>query len=325
MHDLRLRRELDPASLTAIRHLLEDTTRIEGHAPIGEHKLAHLTPGAQDWDGILAYAGDRLIGYAHLRWNPAGSNPRVAVEVVVHPDHREEGVQAALLDATRTTVANGGGGRMFLWVHRVEDPTDTLAFRMGFRIQRQLAYMRRPATPVPDAPTLPNGVTVRPYAGPADDSAFLEVNNAAFADHPENGGWDHAEFTARRSLPWFDPDGLFMAFAEDGKPFGFHWTKWHVHEGDDHAPHDPYGEVYVLAVHPRAQGLGLGRSLLRIGMRHLAARADQIVLYVDCAEEGPVALYRSEGFDLRYREVCFVDEVAPAGGPATRELLRPAG
>lgn len=322
MHHLHLRHDLDAASLSAIRQLLDQTTRIEGHAPIGEHKMAHLAIGAKDWDGILAHEGDRLIGYAHLRWNPAGSDPRLAVEVVVHPDHREQGVQAALLDATRATVARAGGGRMFLWVHRVGDARQTLAHRMGFTVQRELAFMRRPAQPAPPAIAPPAGVTIRTYAGPADDEAFLEVNNAAFPDHPENGGWDVGELAARRALPWFDPAGIFLAFDRGGKPLGFHWTKWHTHEGDG-APHGPLGEVYVLAVHPRAQGLGLGRLLLREGMRHLASRSDQIVLYVDGASTGPVALYTSEGFETVYREVCYVDDVAPAAS-TPRELLRPA-
>lgn len=323
MPHLQLRRDLDSASLDAIRDLLAETTAIEGHAPIGEHKMAHLAVGAKGWDGILVYEGDQLIGYAHLRWNPVGSDPRVAVELVVHPAHRDRGVQAALLDATRETVARSGGGRLFLWVHRVEDARDTLAHRMGFAIQRELAFMRRPAQPAPTVGPLPAGVVVRTYAGPQDDEAFLEVNNAAFPDHPENGGWDAAELAARRELPWFDPSGLFLAFDEQGKPLGFHWTKWHTHEGEA-VPHGPLGEVYVLAVHPRAQGTGLGRLLLRIGMRHLASRSDTIVLYVDCAATGPVALYRSEGFEVAYREVCYVDEVAPV--PATtRDLLRPAG
>lgn len=339
MTHLHVRHRLDPSALDQITELVRTTTAIEGHAPIGEHKMAHLRVGADDWDGILAHAdgpGEAhggLIGYAHLRWNSGPSDPRVAVEVVVHPHHREEGVQAALLEQTRTTVANGGGGRMFLWVHRVDDPADTLASRMGFAVQRQLAYMRRPADPVPDPGDPPPGVVVRPYAGPADDPAFLEVNNAAFPSHPENGGWTPADLADRRALPWFDPAGLFMAFRRrddggEGEPLGFHWTKWHAHDDepghDGPAPHGPLGEVYVLAVHPRAQGVGLGRHLLRVGIRHLATRSESIALYVDRADEGPVALYRSEGFDLEYLEVCYVDDVPPAGRPPGA-LLRPAG
>lgn len=322
--DLLLRHELDHASLDDIRDLLATTTQIEGHAPIGEHKMAHLKVGAEDWDGILAYAerpdGRGLIGYAHLRWNPQDADPRLAVEVVVHPEHRDEGVQAELLDAARLVVAHAGGGRMFLWVHRVEDPHTTYAANHGFDIQRELAYMVRPPVEVPLGPPTPEGITIRRYRGPRDDAAFLEVNNAAFADHPENGGWDAEELQLRRSLDWFDPAGLFMAFRGD-EPVAFHWTKQHSHAGG--VPHGPLGEVYVLAVHPRAQGMGLGRLMLRVGMRHLAITTDAIVLYVDQANESAVELYRSEGFVTQYLEVCYVD-VVPRRRRSARDLQRPA-
>jgi mycothiol synthase len=322
--DFEIHRHLDAHALADIRALVDTTTLLEGHAPIGEHKMAHLAVGAAEWDGILAYAhsGD-LIGYVHLRWNPGPDDPRLAVEMVVHPEHRDEGVQAALLESTRRLVARAGGGRMFLWVHRVEEPRETLAFEMGFDIQRELAYMVRDARGVPEELPLPEGVTIRPYRPGEDDEAFLEVNNAAFVGHPENGAWTAEDLAERRRLDWFDPDGLFMAFRGE-EPLGFHWTKWHEHQGNGGEPaHGPQGEVYVLAVHPRAQGMGLGRILLRHGMRHLATRSDHLVLYVDCASAGPVALYASEGFETLYREVCFSDDIPPAKA-TFRALLRPA-
>jgi mycothiol synthase len=83
--------------------------------------------------------------------------------------------------------------------------------------------------------------------------------------------------------------------------------------------------VYVLAVHPRAQGLGLGRSLLRAGVRHLYDRGcREAVLYVDCANTGAVGLYESEHFVHRYREVCYERLVAPTVDASATELRRPA-
>ena len=66
--------------------------------------------------------------------------------------------------------------------------------------------------------------------------------------------------------PWFDPQGLFLAVSTDdpGQVLGFHWTKVHRDENP------PYGEVYVVAVSPKAAGKGLGTLLTRIGLEHLA-------------------------------------------------------
>ena len=316
---------LDRQTLDEILDLIDVTTRIEGHPPVGEHKYSHLMVGATGWLGVLAHERDRLIGYAHTRWGRPGDRPRVAVEVVVHPEHRRDGeVATALLDETTAAVGRAGGGLMFLWVHRVERADRTLAYDLGFGIQRELAFMTRPLREPPEQPTLPEGVELRRYRGEIDDDAFLEVNNAAFPGHPENGGWDAGDFAARRALDWFRPDDLLMAWRGDDL-LGFHWTKWHGHESDEHPAHEPVGEVYVLAVHPRAQGLGLGRSLLQAGVHHLHHRGcRQAILYVDCANAAAVRLYESAGFTLAYREVCYERWVSPAVDDAAGDLRRPA-
>ena len=169
----------------------------------------------------------------------------------------------------------------------------------------------------------PEGVTLRTYR-PGDDAELLRVNNAAFGDHPEQGGWDEAALAERRGLAWFSPEGIILAWRGD-RLLGFHWTKWHGHDPDEVpiAAHEPVGEVYVLAVDPGAQRLGLGRTLLAAGLAHLHdSGCRQAILYVDAAAEGPVALYRSAGFSTAYKEVCYQQDVAAAA--VTEDLLRPA-
>ena len=73
--------------------------------------------------------------------------------------------------------------------------------------------MRRPLTDLPPV-TVPPGVRLATYSGPDDDDELLRVNNAAFAWHPEQGGWTEADIAERRGEAWFDADGLFLAFDE---------------------------------------------------------------------------------------------------------------
>ncbi|MPZ89953.1 MAG: hypothetical protein GEU81_18275, partial [Nitriliruptorales bacterium] len=206
---IELRNTLDQRALSQICALIEAARKIEGHAPVGEHKASHLAVGVRDWVGILAYDDDQLVGYAHTRWNPrttsAPPRPRMAVEVVVHPDWYGKDVDRHLLNETRAVLGRAGGGLFHLWVHWVEDPSATLGARMGFRIQRELAYMARGFARRPPPPGRLEGVVIRPYREGVDDEAFLDVNNAAFPDHPENGAWTPEMFAQRRSLEWFDP------------------------------------------------------------------------------------------------------------------------
>ncbi|PQM49221.1 Mycothiol acetyltransferase [Mycobacterium talmoniae] len=154
--------------------------------------------------------------------------------------------------------------------------------------------MRRSLRDVPD-PELPDGVRIRTYAGSGDDAELLRVNNAAFAWHPEQGGWTQTQLDERRAEPWFDPAGLFLAFGQDNATLlGFHWTKVH--------PDEPgLGEVYVVGVDPAAHGRGLGALLTSVGVAWLARRlADAaqpvVMLYVESDNTAAVRTYQRLGF-----------------------------
>ncbi|GAC1402682.1 MAG: hypothetical protein NVSMB60_19370 [Mycobacterium sp.] len=175
------------------------------------------------------------------------------------------------------------------------------AAALGLVAVRELLQMRRPLTDLPPV-TIPDGVRMTTYAGPADDAELLRVNNAAFARHPEQGGWTEADVAERRGEPWFDPAGLFMAFDEaTDKLLGFHWTKLHT---------ETLGEVYVVGVEPAAQGRGLGAALTLAGLHHLAealSRSDKstVMLYVEGENAAAVKTYRRLGFDVFSVDVAY--------------------
>jgi mycothiol synthase len=297
----------DGAVAGEVGDLLAAVERARGVPPLGEQKLLQLRAGARGATAILARDGARVVGYGHLRWNPRGEVPRATVEVAA-PDPDLGG---RLLDVAREQVAAAGGGTLYVWEHHVDDPTGTVAARAGFRVQRRLAIMVRSLdAPVPD-PAPPAGVAVRGFRPGVDDAAFLAVNDRAFAGHPEQGGLTPDDLAERTGAGWFDPAGLLLAWRGD-ELLGFHWTKV---EGD-------VGEVYVLGIDPSAQGLGLGRALLRAGLAHLAARGcREVVLYVDAANPGALGLYTAEGFTTRSLEVCYEDEV-PSASSATSATTR---
>ena len=59
-----------------------------------------------------------------------------------------------------------------------------------------------------------------------DEGAWLEVNNRAFAGHPEQGAWTVEMLRARERSPGSTPTGFLLAFDADGLA-GFCWTKVH--------------------------------------------------------------------------------------------------
>ncbi len=201
------------------------------------------------------------------------------------PARRGRGIGAELAEAA--TIASPVS---VAWSHGDHPAAVRLAARHGFTRVRELWVMRRSASEDLPAPATPPGVEVRGYR-PTDAEALLAVNAAAFADHPEQGAMDAADLAARTAEPWFDPQGLLLALDEDGSLLGFHWTK-------QHSP--ALGEVYVVAIAPRAQGRGLGRALTLAGLHHLVdLGVAEIQLYVESGNLPARAVYERLGFTHR--------------------------
>jgi mycothiol synthase len=261
--------------------LIEAATDTDGVAPVGDQVLRELA--RDDTRHLLAVDGDELTGYLNLA-------PGMA-ELVVHPAARRRGIGTEL---ARAGLAAGAAGTR-IWAHGNLAPARALAAALGLTPQRELLQMRRGLT---DLPPLPAVDGLRTYAGPADDAELLRVNNAAFAWHPEQGGWTEADIAERRDEDWFDPAGLFLIF-EGPKLLGFHWTK--VHNPD-------LGEVYVVGVDPAAQGRGLGAILTLVGLHHLARRLGpqaDVTLYVEGDNTAAVKTYRRLGFDVFSADVAY--------------------
>ena len=276
-----------------IRELIAAAKEADGIAPVGDQVLRELPHDRTRH--LLAVNGDAVTGYLNLTDEPA------MAELVVHPDARRRGIGSAMV---RTGLAEVGDDAR-IWAHGNQAPARATAAALGLVVVRELLQMRRPLTDLPPV-TLPDGVHITTYAGPADDAELLRVNNAAFAWHPEQSGWTEADIAERRDEPWFDPAGLFMAFdVNTDKLLGFHWTK--VHD-------ENLGEVYVVGVDPAAQGRGLGATLTLVGLHHLAERLSDseqptVMLYVEAENSAAVKTYQRLGFD-----VSTVDAAYAAGG-----------
>jgi mycothiol synthase len=241
----------------------------DGVAPLDEATWLWLRSGAwpEHPDGDIV----RPTGFLLRRGDE--------VHLVIHPDHRGEGLGGLAL----ATVE----GPAQAWSHGNHPAAARLAARHGFERVRDLWVMRRPAAePLPDDPVL-DGVDVRSFRD-GDEAELLRVNAAAFARHPEQGALDEAGLAARMAEPWWDPAGLLVAVDRDDRMLGFHWTKQHDAR---------LGEVYVVGIDPAAQGRGLGRALTLAGLRHLHGRGvDEVLLYVESDNAPALATYGRLGF-----------------------------
>ncbi|MGA7835561.1 MAG: mycothiol synthase [Acidimicrobiales bacterium] len=155
----------------------------------------------------------------------------------------------------------------------------------------RMLQLLRVKLPVP-LDDVPEGFALRNFEPHRDEAAWLEQNNAAFANHPEQGAWHLEDLAERTHEPWFDPSG-FLLLEIDGRIAASCWTK--VHELHP----DRFGEIYVVSVHPDFQGHHLGRVMVTQGLNVLYRKGvSDAVLFVDESNDAARKLYDSLGFRL---------------------------
>ena len=307
---IETRARLSPDEIRAVVDLVDDVTDTDGVRPLSEHVMLHLRYGGDEQArNFLLLIGDEVAGYAHLDATDAVQG--ASAELAVGPKHRGMGYGRLLVEALIAETSDRT--RLRLWAHGTGSGAADLARAMGFERERVLWQMRRSLfAPVPE-PQWPDNVTVRTFVVGEDEQAWLEVNNRAFANHPDQGSWTLDDVRMREREPWFDAAGFFLA-ERDGKLVGFHWTKVHGAQGADHDhehdhAHEPIGEVYVVGVDPSMQGAGLGPALTLRGLQYLRARGlSQCMLYVDESNTNAIRTYERLGFAKWDVDVCFLQQ-----------------
>ena len=144
----------------------------------------------------------------------------------------------------------------------------------------------RSYAPLPE-PRLARRAYAAPFLPGSDDEAWLAVNAAAFADHPDQGGWTAARPARADARSRGSTRGASSSPRTSGRRrlVGFHWTKVHGADAHQHGQvhehaacargrrdarraarpsartsttttaHEPIGEVYVVGIDPAHRGL----------------------------------------------------------------------
>lgn len=279
---------LDEAESVAAVPLVDEAerARLEALAAGREDRATH-------WRSVLARRTGEPVGYAGvlLPHDPGG----LAAGDVAVARHR-----APLAPTLSVLLASLEGlawwhrsGRLQVWLRHATAPDVACATGEGFDIERRLGVLGRTLDHVDVVPPPPD-ITVRAYRPDADDAAVVDVLASAYAGTPETG-WTTERLEEKRRFGWFRAEDLLVAEQEDGSLAGLHWLKRRGPSA---------GEVYNLAIHPRGQGRGLGAVLLTAGLAHLAAAGlEEVVLWVDLANDRAVRLYASQGFATRWEDI----------------------
>ena len=265
-------------------HRLADTPG-EVDAAFMEEQLR--VPGMHpETDCLLASRDGALAGYMLLNWElPIAS---VVLEGGVLPAHQRLGIGGRLFD---WALERGrGAGAEVARAQAAEDDNPQASFlqRRGFRQVRRHEVLRWVGEAVPE-PVLPPEMVLRRLR-PGDEASLTGAQNAAF-----EGQWGFSPNTVEQishdvHISRTTSEGV--ALLMDGDDVAAYCTTQTVGTAPQVA-----GSVLMLGVHPRYQGLGLGRASLLAAMRLLLDRgARAIELTVDAENQAAKRLYESVGF-----------------------------
>src|SRR5579883_370391 len=130
---IRVVAQLGPDELPAVRTLIDVAREHDGVEAIGEHKFLRVSAGgAGGVKALLAYDGQRLVGYANVEKFPVADASRLAAEMVVHPDARGRGVATRMLEEIVAEARRLDVDRVDMWAYRQLSGTRELAAKFGF-------------------------------------------------------------------------------------------------------------------------------------------------------------------------------------------------
>lgn len=320
---------LDTEQLSALVALIEAATQVDGVAPLSEQVLLDARDGLPAGTAtssstssrhFLAYDGTHLAGYAHLEREPAATTSKAqkvggtaSAEIVVDPEHRRHGIGTALIRALEDVLQEG---TLQIWSHGHIGVARAFAASEDTTSVRTLWTMRRSlgadAQPLPPA-HLPKEFTTRHFVVGQDEDAWLRVNARAFAHHPEQSHMTRVDLDRRMAQSWFDATGLILIEDIRGPApvlAASHWTK--VVPPKDPRASPTEGEVYVVAVDPTYQGMGLGQTVTVLGLRHLVERGlGEAFLYVEGDNTRAISIYSELDFTRSAVDVMYSRRVHP--------------
>jgi mycothiol synthase len=239
---------------------------------------------------LVARADGALAGFAYGFLIGRESTPWAMLRPAVLSRWRRRGIGSRLLETQIDAVRSAAPTCREVCIAAYEPSPEAHGFATfhGFRQARRFWLMTRTRDDLQD-PVWPAGIVTRLFVpGEAAVRDWTDAYNASFARHYHFARTSYEVAGAMAAAKDFDPTSLLLAYSGE-RCVGFVRDEVHAERG----------EVGVIGVVPEFQGRGLGRALLRWGVRRLAELgARPVTLLVDGDNENALGLYRSEGFEV---------------------------
>ena len=296
---------MNTTDIQNISGLLADAERADGVRPLSDHLWLDLRQGGRPgFIGLIATeeGHDHPVAYCQL----SRGNDSWSLDLVVHPHHRYDMaiIGRELMTLALEVVKAEGGGHVHWWVFEASQLHRELAREFDLQQGRELLQLRVALPLAPSVAVRADSLITRSFDFSRDAQNWLDTNNAAFAQHPEQGAWEIDVLRSRIAEPWFDAKGFFIHDIKS-ELAAFCWTKLQT----DTTP--LLGEIYVIAVHPSFTGRGLGSAITVTGLNYLSKSGAEVgMLFVDSTNTAAIAMYNALGFVAHHTEIAFVGDIS---------------
>ena len=212
---------------------------------------------------------------------------RAVLEIEVHPDYRESGVEREIIIKGLERAKAVGAPVLHICVGPSEFWSSLLESE-GFKRVRQYWVMEWEAEQLPPM-DLPPGYVIQSFQ-PGDEDRLTRTQNAAF-----EASWGFCpntveEIAYRLTIPRDNPPEIVF-LSNEGDTAGYCWTA--INESSEKT----VGFIEMVGVAPDYRGRGLGKPTALAGMHRLNMRgARSIRLNVDEQNTPAKAMYTSIGF-----------------------------
>ena len=251
----------------------------------------HYSP---EYNLFVAETAGNIVGYTDVTAELAIG--RVILDCWIHPEHRQKGLAAKLMDYT-TRRAQELGVRV-IHVNVAEDNTvaKKVLSGLGFECVRQFLELRL------DMETLrPQDIDRASrdfrYLRHGEEETLARIQNHAFDGH-----WGYNPNTVEEIIYHLNSSNCSyedVVLTTDGeKIIGYCWLD--VSDVKEAATGERKGRIFMLAANPDYRSRGAGKRVLLAGLTHLRSKGIRIVeLTVDSKNRAARILYHLTGFKTR--------------------------
>lgn len=189
--------------------------------------------------------------------------------------------------------------KIFYFVPEKNAALQEILQKLSFKVERHSYLLEREALVVTE-PIFPEGYELRPLVFGRDEHLWCEVRNESFAKLSGHETPVTPEMISKMQYSDAHLEDGMMILYHNSRPVGIIRAAKELHKNE------PHTYIGLIAVKPEYQGTGLGRSLLRAGLKFGAEKGlPKALLTVNGENDKAISLYLGEGFRKELKLSCF--------------------